>query len=108
MSNGVRQGSLLSPSLFNVYIDQISIRLNKIKVGCMQNNMLVNHLIYADDMCLFSPSAKGLQMLINECYEEAHILDINYNVSKTVCMWISPKGWKLAKLPELFLNNSTL
>ena len=66
VSKGIPQGSLLSPSLSNVYIDQISKMLNKVNyVGCVQNNKIVN---YADDMCLFSPSAKGLQKLLYQCY----------------------------------------
>ena len=34
VKNGVRQGSVLSPYLFCVYVDKISTSLNKAKIGC--------------------------------------------------------------------------
>ena len=63
VTNGVRQGSVLSPYLFCVYVDKISKRLNSVKIGCKLKDMLINHLFYADDLCLFCPSSRGLQKL---------------------------------------------
>ena len=34
VNNGVRQGGMLSPLLFNVYIDYLSVSLSKQPVGC--------------------------------------------------------------------------
>ena len=82
VSNGVRQGSLLSPYLFCIYVDNISERLNKTKIGCKVMELIVNHLFYADDLCLFSPSSRGLQILLNICHECASKLNIIFNESK--------------------------
>ena len=41
VTNGVRQGSILSPYFFAVYIDDLSKELNKIKVGCFVENLLL-------------------------------------------------------------------
>ena len=52
---GVRQGGIIFPILFNLYIDYLSARLNRSNIGCCLNNELVNHLMYADDTCIISP-----------------------------------------------------
>ena len=61
VSNGVRQGGILSPYLFNVYMDDLSRLLNCCNTGCMSGDTIINHLMYADDLVLISPSATGMK-----------------------------------------------
>ncbi len=51
----------MSQILFNVYMDELSECLNVCKIDCMIGNTLVNHIMYADDLVVFSPSSAGLQ-----------------------------------------------
>ena len=64
VSNGVRQGSILSPLLFNLYMDDLSDRLNKLKIGCCINGIVVNHIMYADDLVLIAPSVAGMNKIL--------------------------------------------
>ena len=59
VGNGVRQGGILSPFLFNLYMDELSCRLNKCNIGCMCGDLRVNHLMYADDLVVFCPYSGG-------------------------------------------------
>ena len=90
MSNGVRQGGILSPLFFNLYMDKLSVTLSKTKVGCALGKTMVNHLAYADDLVILSPSAKGLQKLLNICSEYGEEHDIMFNHKKrNVCIFQS-------------------
>ena len=59
VTNGVRQGGILSPYLFNVYVDELSEQLKICNVGCSMNCHLINHIMYPDDLVLISPSSAG-------------------------------------------------
>ena len=82
--NGVKQGGILSPLFFNIYLNDLSIQLKNACVGCNINDNFLNHFIYADDMCLISPSPNALQTLLNICNEYAMSHDIVFNTKKTM------------------------
>ena len=44
-----------------LYIDDLSNELALCKSGCYINEQCMNHVTYADDICLLAPSAIGLQ-----------------------------------------------
>ena len=62
--------------------------LSKTKVACALGKIMVNHLAYADDLVILSPSTKGLQKLLHifSDYGEEH--DIMFNHKKTECICI--------------------
>ena len=45
VSNGVRQGGILSPYLLCVYRDDLSKKLNNVNAGCFMGTALINNLI---------------------------------------------------------------
>ena len=53
VSNGVKQGGILFPHLFNVYMDDLSVNLNKLQIGYLNAGTIMNHMMYADDLCVF-------------------------------------------------------
>ena len=106
--NGVRQGGVLSPYLYNVFIDDLSTKLTDSLTGCYMNSCFINHLFYADDSVLMAPSPAALQRLINICEDFAKENELVYNSSKTVCMSILPKHLKDIHVPTLSINGSVL
>ena len=51
--------------MFCIDVDELTNMLNNVHVGCFVGTMLVNHLMYADDLVLLSPSAAGLSILLS-------------------------------------------
>ena len=94
ISNGVRQGGILSPKLFAVYQDKLSIALNKSGIGCNVGTC-INHLFCGDDLCLLAPTVMALQQIINVCYDYGAEHYIVFNAKKSHCVVFKPKGYKL-------------
>ena len=69
ISNGVCQGGILSPVLFSIYMDDFSVLLSQSGIGCHIEGKCINHVFYADDLCLMAPCAIILQELINMCFK---------------------------------------
>ena len=86
ISNGVRQGGVLSGLLFNVYIDSLISNISKMKVGCRLGLISSNIIAYADDIVLLAPSIPSLNMLVNTAYTEASRLHLEFNFDKTKLM----------------------
>jgi len=69
---GVRQGSVLSPLLFALFMDDLA------KV-CIYNHGLFIAL-YADDTILLAPSIRELEKLLRICEEKLDLLDMVINI----------------------------
>ena len=67
-------------------------------------NMVVNHLKFADDICVFSPSLNGLQCLLNICGDYAAEHEITFNCNKTIGVLFCPKKYKQPAPSNVFLN----
>jgi len=59
----VRKVRVLSPYLFAVYFDYLFLELKNIKAGCYMVEILLNDLMFADDICVFWRSERGLQSI---------------------------------------------
>ena len=84
--NGVRQGGVLSPFFFNLYLDSLLDLISSSKVGCRLGFFSNNIIAYADDVVLLAPSVSGLQTLINITLEHSNFLKLTFNSNKSYVM----------------------
>ena len=69
--NGTRQGSVLSPALFSLYMNDLLVQLRKLRMGCHIGGVFVGAALYADDLALIAPSRHALQQMLQLCEEYA-------------------------------------
>jgi len=86
LRTGVRQGGILSPAFFAIYVDDIIKKLSESKVGCTVNGLFAGVWLYADDIVLVSASLSHLQAMINICTEFITSIDLTVNSAKCKCM----------------------
>ena len=83
ISNGVKQGGCLSPTLFSIYLNGLIQDLRLSNIGCRYGNQYMGVYCYADDISLLSPSITGLREMLKICelYAEKH--DIIFNAGES-------------------------
>ena len=89
--SGVRQGSCLSPAIFNVFMNVFIKQLKQLGAGCYISSLFLECILYADDILLLSPSVIGLQAMLDNCAEVAKVLLLEFNVEKSHCVVIGKK-----------------
>jgi len=94
----------LSPYLFSVYLDGLSLELSNIKAWCYIGEVLLKHLMFADDICVFCSSVRGLQGILDvgQDYLESH--EIICNCSRTDCMMFKAETARSTVIPLLALG----
>lgn len=91
-SVGVRQGDVLSPNLFKVFINDLPDYLADSPSPLFLNGMRIDCLMYADDVILLSDSASGLQNKINCLQNFCNDWCLSINISKTNVLIFNKTG----------------
>ena len=82
LTAGVRQGGVLSPKLFAIFVDDLSQKVNSPDLGCHMSLQCTSIFLYADDILLVAPSVHMLQEMLNCCETELMWLDMRINAKK--------------------------
>ena len=98
IGKGVRQGCILSPCLFNLYV-QYTLRtagLEEAQAEIKIAGRNISNLRYADDTTLMAESEEELKSLLMKVKEESEKVGLKLNLQKTKIMASSPiTSWQV-------------
>ena len=85
-----------------------SVNLKKCPTGCIAGGTVVNHLMYADDIVLLSPSATGLSLLLHVCGKYGLDHDISFNSKKSAVIIFRNSSVKDFSFPSFEMNGESI
>ena len=91
-----------------MYMDDLSVNLKKCPTGCIAGGTVVNHLMYADDIVLLSPSATGLSLLLHVCGKYGLDHDIRFNSKKSAVIIFRNSSVKDVSFPSFEMNGESI
>ena len=132
LTNGTRQGSVISPVIWCVYCQELLDKLRSLGVGChlpggtfgpspshpaggiLCGNTFVGVTIYADDILLLAPTRGALQIMVKEAERFAASHNIIFSTdpspskSKSKCLWLCGKSGQVSYPANIILNGNAL
>ena len=114
LTNGTRQGSVLSPVLFAVYLDGLLVELHTLGVGCHVAGVWFGAACYADDLILLAPTRTAMTMMLELCdkYAVSHNLEFSTDPdpakSKSKCIFMCGSSRNVSYPVKVQLNGNDL
>ena len=107
ISNGTRQGAILSPIFWAVYADPLLQRLRDLGLGAHVAGLFMGAVCYADDVLLIAPTRSAMQRMLYEMEAFADESNITFSTnalpskSKSKCIFVTGKKTNLEiKIPK--------
>jgi hypothetical protein len=114
ISNGTRQGSVLSPALFSVYVQELLDRLQDLGTGCHVGETFLGAVAWADDFLLTSPTRGAMQRMLDVASTFASEVGLEFSTdpnptkSKSKAIYVVGRSVGLQKPKPLVLSGQQL
>ena len=102
-TNGVKQGDILSPLLFNLFINDLPDALGINEYTPSLDTKKINCLMYADDLVILSEDPRGLQHSLNNLDEYCSTWKLDVNLNETKVLKFQQNGLTLNFLYSNYL-----
>ena len=89
----MKQGCLLSPILFNIYINDIVNTVKELDMGLDILGNKIDLLLYADDIAVIAEDEVSMQLKLDVISNWFNTWRIAFNVSKTKVVHFRPKSY---------------
>ena len=112
--NGTRQGSVLSPALFTVYVQELLDKLKAMGCGCYIGATFLGAVAWADDFLLTAPTRGGMQSMLDVCSSFAAEVGLQFSTdpnpvkSKSKAVYVVGRKTGLEKPAPLLLSGKAL
>ena len=73
ITNGTRQGSMLSPVLWSLYLALLKKEPRHLGVGCHVGDLYIGVVVYADDVLLMAPTKGVMQRMLDKDKCQAYV-----------------------------------
>ena len=106
LSLGVRQGCILSPLLFNIFLCDLAKTLSDLNTNLKLNDTCINSIFWADDLVMLADSEEKLKEMLKILEDYCRTNELTLNTKKTKCMTFNKGGRLLSR--DFFLNGTKL
>ena len=101
VKEGLRQGCILSPSLFSLFLMDLAEELEEKGLGVSVSGVWMGACFFADDIVLLAESGEQLQSMLDVVYSYSRRWRLKFNVSKCGVLVVGQKRreklWRLGK-----------
>jgi len=82
LEEGLRQGCILSPILFAIFINDLAKEIEDLNLGVDMGDFMISILLFADDIALAAGSVSNLQEMINVAFSYSRKWRFTWNIKK--------------------------